>query len=85
MSIYKADWIVTALDDCAYPEDVQALKHFVFHPRHNGASNTCLVCGYAVATEDPYWSDGHASNCAYLKAVLRWRNAPTLAAWIERA
>lgn len=53
---------------CSYPEDVSSLAHFVFHPRMNGCSNVCLVCGQGADVDS---TDGHATNCAYRRALER--------------
>lgn len=84
MHIDGMEWLIAALRFCSYPEDVKALKHFVFHARLNGASNTCLICQHGAGIEDEYWSEGHAPDCEYARTVERLRNAPTLRAWADR-
>ena len=79
-------WLTQALAEAHYIEDVRALKHFVFHPRYNGASNLCLVCEQAAGDGqgDPDWLAGHAQGCGYAQAVARVsKNAP-LKAWLDR-
>jgi hypothetical protein len=77
-------YVVRALlEQCLYIEDLQALKHFVFHARLNGASNGCLLCGYGAELEG-LWEKGHADDCPYPKAVARAKKHETLAAWSGR-
>jgi len=54
------------LDRCSYPEDVEVLRHFTFHPRMNRSSNTCLVCFNAIEGDE-----GHTLDCAFLRALQR--------------
>jgi hypothetical protein len=75
-------WLKTALLKCGYLEDVQALRHFVFHARLNGASNTCLLCLRSCDEDD----EGHLADCPYLVALERV-SAPgveTLVEWADR-
>lgn len=65
-------WLIQALVEAQYIEDVRALKHFVFHPRYNGCSNFCLICDCAVDTEGD-WDEAHLPGCAYPQAVARVR------------
>jgi hypothetical protein len=67
---------------CAYAEDLDAVAHFVYHPRHNGSSNVCLAC--FRGTDEHAWEDedgersldaswlsddhGHDATCSYLLA-----------------
>lgn len=74
-------WLSEALADCMYIEDVMALRHFIYHPRMNGASNVCLVCGVGT---DLNTDDGHLDTCAYVKALKRVEPTGVLTAWIER-
>lgn len=83
------EWLTKALESCAYIEDVRALHHFVFHPRYNGASNTCLLCGNPAdidPEEDPEgdWARGHTADCLWPKTLLAHENH-SLAYWVERA
>ncbi len=70
------------VEHCSYAEDLDAVQHFVFHPRMNGCSNVCLMCGHGTSefwheddAEDdaksvPWEVDdrGHASFCSYAQA-----------------
>ena len=85
------------LSHCMYREDIEALHHFVFHPRHNGHSNVCNACQYAVGDErdwandvppdlvDGIESQGHQETCAYLQAARRVAPRGALKAWMDKA
>lgn len=77
-------WLKQALNECLYIEDVRALKHFVFHPRLNGQSNTCLICDQAVDMRTELWDEWHAEDCAYVVAIKRLKGAETLADYQKR-
>lgn len=79
---FQFGWLKTALLKCGYREDVQALRHFVFHARLNGASNTCLLCLRSCDEDD----EGHLADCPYFVALERV-SAPgveTLVEWADR-
>lgn len=73
----KDEWLPEAIKACSYAEDLDALEHFVFHPRLNHCSNLCLVCGHGVsdmagwpdsATPSSSWPEdhaGHKASCVY--------------------
>lgn len=82
-------WLTFAIEDCCYSEDLDALDHFVFHPRLNGASVTCLLCFQAIppapddANVDPYVY-GHDESCLYaLKYKELNPRRGELDAWVE--
>lgn len=87
-AIDSDELLVAMLDRATYYEDVLALKHFVFHPRLNGCSNMCNVCGYgacALDDADDLEIDGHADDCAYVRAAQRVGPKGPLEAWIANA
>lgn len=65
--------IVAMLRHCFYIEDIEVMKHFVFHPRMNMCSNACLLCGHAASVDDPLWEGGHGDHCPYVEAIARIR------------
>ncbi len=68
----KLDWfqaLEEMLDHCSYPEDVEALSHFAFHPRMNHCSNVCTLCHYGICDFDS--PDDHGPDCAYARALVR--------------
>jgi len=71
--------LIQALAQCSYEEDVEALSHFVFHPRYNGASSQCLIChGNSPEAND----EGHSDDCEYREAYRRCAKA-SLEAWVN--
>lgn len=66
-------FLLELMSHCHYAEDLDAASHFVFHPRLNGASSTCILCGNATDDDDdnaakgvwPQDDHGHSSTCAY--------------------
>lgn len=82
------DVLVDLLSKCSYREDIEAAMHFVFHPRLNGASNSCLLCQRGVDIDDHLLEHGHAEDCPYLEAIKRVRESErvhgTLDDWLRR-
>lgn len=71
--------LVEALRQCSYREDVEALAHFVFHPRYNGASAQCLICFHYIGEDD----SGHNARCEYDRARARCADE-LLSEWLNR-
>lgn len=72
-------WLEDGLAAASYIEEVQHLRFFVFHPRLNGCSNVCLLCGRGV-----FEDDGHADDCPYKLALERTSKDEPLQAYIDR-
>ncbi len=67
------DELEAALEDCETMNDVRELRRYLFHPRMNGDSNSCLLCNYGCELEDlgNAEAEGHASNCGFRIASAR--------------
>ena len=61
------------LNHCNYDEDLEAARHFVFHPRRNGSSNVCLICDRGA--DGNLGEYGHSGTCAWPEAVQRLRGS----------
>jgi hypothetical protein len=70
-------------ESCGYREDVEAMLYWAVHPRLNGCSSVCLLCGQSPSDDmDVMSALVHLEWCPARLAAERCKDQ-SLAAWIE--